>query len=111
MKEKKRTVKENNGGGDDGLSLGVGLDLPESKIVHVASGPYAEDLPVAGMTVGAIRMKFKDRFDINLAAQATVNGTTVGDDIVMKANESLMFISRHIEAMPRASSLGISSPA
>lgn len=69
-----------------------GPDLTENKNVSISSGPYAEELPVAGMTVGMIRKKYADRFDIASGAQAIINGNPVKDDVVVNASEALMFV-------------------
>lgn len=94
MNEKKRTPKqkETPGGGDSIFDANPGL--PINTMVGVSSGPYAEDLPVAGTTVGEVRRKFKDRFDIDDKATAIVNGNTVDDETVLKAGDNLMFV-RH----------------
>jgi hypothetical protein len=94
VKERKKQVIEQQvkpGGGDSPLDMAAGLPAVDN-IVHVSSGPYAEDLPIAGMTVGEARRRFKDRFDIGDGAQAILDGKQVGDDVMMKAGESLMFI-------------------
>jgi hypothetical protein len=92
MKEKKRIEKQTGG---QGPSIFDGaLDLTVNQNVNISSGPYSEDLPVAGSTVGEIRQKFSEQFDIDAKAQSIVNGNVVGDDVVLKAGESLMFV-RH----------------
>jgi hypothetical protein len=63
-------------------------------MVTVMSGPYAEQLPVGNMTVGEIRRRFRDRFDIAPNSQATLDGHEVGDDTVVRAGQVLSFI-RH----------------
>ena len=69
-------------------------ELPKNTNVNVSSGPYVEDLPVAGTTVGEVRKKFSDRFDIDAQAVAIVNGVPVGEEYLLNAAESLMFV-RH----------------
>jgi hypothetical protein len=91
MKEKNKEKKPTSGGGGDSIFDGV-PDLPESKSVSVSSGPYSEDLPVAGMTYGEIRDKFSDRFDIDPQAAIVVDGKTRNENEVSQAGEALMFI-------------------
>ena len=93
MNEKKKQVKQATGGSGPSI-FDNALPLPENKMVNISSGPYSEDLPVAGSTVGEIRKRFSDRFDIDEKAQSIVNGNVVGDDVVLQAGESLMFV-RH----------------
>lgn len=91
MKEKKKqkTEIETGGGGD---SIFDAVPATDNKMVSVSSGPYAEDLPVSGSTVGEVRQRFKDRFDIGDQAQAVLNGKQVGDETVLKTGENLAFI-------------------
>lgn len=93
MKEKERPtkLKPAGNGGDDIFNV---EPEPEPKNVSVSSGPYLEELPVAGRSVGEIRRKFKDRFDIDDASQAIINGQDADEDQVLKAGEALMFV-RH----------------
>jgi hypothetical protein len=60
----------------------------------VSHGPYAENLPVGGMTVSAIRKKYADRFDIDPKAEPVVDGSPVDDDTIIQAGQTLMFIRR-----------------
>ena len=69
-------------------------DNGDSDLVTVASGPYAEQLPVANMTVGAVRARFRDRFDIDPRSQAVLGGHEVGDDIRVQPGQVLMFVRR-----------------
>ena len=62
--------------------------------VTVSSGPYAEPLPVGGMSVGEIRRRFRDRFDLDPQSQAVLDGNDVGDDIVVRPGQALMFTRR-----------------
>jgi hypothetical protein len=60
----------------------------------VAHGPYAETLPVAGMTVEAVRRRFSDRLDIDPRSQAFVDGHAVPEDHRLGAGQVLMFARR-----------------
>lgn len=93
MIEKKKQVKQATGGNGPSI-FDNALPLPENKNINISSGPYSEELPLAGTTVGEIKRRFSDRFDIDSKAQSIVNGNVVGDDVVLKSGESLMFV-RH----------------
>ena len=60
----------------------------------VACGPYAEQLPVARMTVGEIRARFRDRLDIDSRAVAVLDGQDVNDQTVVRAGQVLSFVQR-----------------
>jgi hypothetical protein len=60
----------------------------------VAHGPYAEELPVGGMSVGEIRRRYRDRFDIDPRSEAILDGSPVGDDEQIRAGQVLTFIRR-----------------
>lgn len=62
--------------------------------VTVSSGPYAEQLPVGNMAVGEIRRRFRDRFDLDPASQAVLDGHDVGDEVVVRPGQALMFTRR-----------------
>jgi hypothetical protein len=64
------------------------------QLVTVSSGPYLEELPVGNSTVGEIRRRFADRFDIDPHAQAVLDGNVAGDDTVVRAGQALMFTRR-----------------
>ncbi len=94
MPERQRThgplVRPGGGGG-----IWDELDAdPITGSATIASSPYAERLPVAGMTVGEIRRQFGDRFDINPESAAYVDGHEVGDDTVLQRDQVLMFAHR-----------------
>jgi hypothetical protein len=67
------------------------VDEETDTMATVASGPYEEQLPVAGRTVGEIRTRFRDRFDIDPRGQATLNGADAGDDTVIRPGQMLAF--------------------
>ena len=68
--------------------------LPENKTCNVSSGPYSEDLPVGGTTVGEVRKRFSDRLDIDPGSVSIVNGEPQDENYLLNAGESLMFV-RH----------------
>lgn len=61
-------------------------------MVTVSSGPYSESLPVADSTVGEIRARLRDRFDLPPDSQAMLDGNEVGDDVVVRASQALTFV-------------------
>lgn len=63
-------------------------------LATVASGPFAEQVSVANMTVGEIRRQFADRFDIDPASLAILNGNEAAEDTVVRAGEMLTFTHR-----------------
>jgi hypothetical protein len=60
--------------------------------VTVSHGPFAEDLPVAGMTISQVRSGFSDRLDIHPQAMALIDGNPVDDTTTLRAGQTLMFI-------------------
>src|ERR1035437_385596 len=95
MKEKRKTEKTKIVGGNSGESIFDSVPgIPTDKNVNVSSGPYAEDLPVAGMTVEQVRQRFSDRLDIDGQSQSIINGTPVEGSRILEVGENLMFV-RH----------------
>lgn len=92
MKERKKTEQKQQDSGSGAFEAGPGL--PVNPNVSVASGPYAEELPVAGSTVGEVRKRFSDRFDIDPKSTAVVNGKPADETYVLKSGEHLLFV-RH----------------
>jgi hypothetical protein len=78
------------GGGASIFDQAPDCQLP----VNVSSGPYAESLPVGNMNVGEIRRRFRDRFDLDPNSQAVLDGNDVGDDVVVRPGQSLLFTRR-----------------
>lgn len=60
----------------------------------VTSGPFREQLPVAGMTVGQIRERMATRLQIDPHAMAVVGGQDVDENRVVRSSESLVFMNR-----------------
>jgi hypothetical protein len=81
-------------GGGGGIWDDLAADDAASGAATIASGPYAERLPVAGMTVGEIRRRFGDRFDIHPESRPVVDGNEVGDDTILQRDQVLMFTRR-----------------
>jgi len=93
MKEKKTSIHEQLANGGGGLG-GIFDDNDDGELVTVASGPYAEQLPVANRTVGEIRARFHDRFDIDPRSQAILGGNEASDDTRVQPGQVLMFVRR-----------------
>jgi hypothetical protein len=90
----KKKVKE-GGGGPKKDSL-WDQDSSDSRRgpVTVVHGPYAEELPAAGMTAEQIRDRFQDRLDIAPEALPYVEGTPVDLTTVLQEGQVLMFARR-----------------
>jgi len=90
MLEKKRTRLRDvgsgpaSGGGDEPAGGGG--------IVTVTHGAYAEDLPVAQMSVRQVRQRFHDRLDIHPEAVAVLGGSPVDDDTIIGEGQVLTFV-------------------
>jgi hypothetical protein len=63
-------------------------------LVTVAVGPYVERLPLGNSSVAQIRARFGTRFDIDPRTQAVLDGHEVGDDIVVRTGQVLMFVHK-----------------
>ena len=93
MEEQRRRQRQDFGGEE--MSVGFFSDIGSStETVNVVHGPYAEQLPVAGETVGRIRTMFADRFDLDPLSQAIIDGREVDDDTIVEAGQLLMFVKR-----------------
>jgi len=68
--------------------------LDEVGFATVSHGPYAETLPVAGMSVGEVRRRFRDRLDIDPTAVAVVDGNEVEDGHSIAPGELVTFVRR-----------------
>jgi hypothetical protein len=91
--EKTRNTRELSGPNPRGLDL-FAPNEPGADLVTVVHGPYAEDLPVGGMSVGEIRARFRDRFDIDPRSQAMLDGVEVGDEVTVRPGMQLFFAKR-----------------
>jgi hypothetical protein len=92
MNERTRPIHEQQAGGGGGLGSIFAAD--EAPLATVASGPYREQLPVGNLTVGEIRARFRDRFDIDARSQAFVDGREVDDRTVIRAGQRLTFLRK-----------------
>jgi len=66
----------------------------DAGLATITHGPYVEQVPVAGMTVGAIRTRFRDRYDIPSDGIGLLDGDEVGDHTVVAAGQLLTFMHR-----------------
>ena len=78
-----------------GGAPGIFAQAPDGHLpVRVSSGHYAEDLPVGNLSVGEIRGRFRDRLDLDPNSQAVLDGNDVGDDVIVRPGQALMFTRR-----------------
>ena len=81
--------------GDRGPASGI-FDDPSGEsgggMATVSHGTYVEQLPVAQMSVGHVRSRFRDRMDIHPEARALLDGEPVDDDTVVRTGQSLTFV-------------------
>ena len=92
MRERDRPKNVIGGGGPSGL--GDLFPAQGAGTATVAHGPYAEQLPVGGMSVGEVRARYRDRFDIDPRSQAILDGSPIGDETRVRAGQVLTFIHR-----------------
>ena len=76
------------------------LAPPTPELATVSHGPYAQTLPVGGMTVAEVRRRFRDRLDLDPDCLAIVDGEEVGDDRRIGAGELVTFVRRAGEKGP-----------
>ncbi len=77
-----------------GPAAGAGIfdeSSDQAGLAVVSSGVHVEQSPVGGMTVGEIRRRYADRFDIDPQSEAFIDGHVVGDDVVVRPGQTLMF--------------------
>ncbi len=95
MQERQRHRIQPGQPGDPGPASGI-FDDPFGEAaggrVTVSHGTYVEQLPVAQMTVGHVRSRFRDRMDIHPEARALLDGDPVDDDTVVRTGQSLTFV-------------------
>jgi hypothetical protein len=60
----------------------------------VCHGPYSEELPVADMSIQAIRDRFGDRFDIDPESQAIIDGREVEETTLVRPGQLLTFVRK-----------------
>ncbi len=92
MEEIIRPHRTSEGSGPNGL--GDPLAPTGDTHAYVVSGPYAEQLPVGGMSVGEIRRRYGDRFDLDPQSQAILDGNQADENATVQPGQMLMFIRR-----------------
>jgi hypothetical protein len=91
MNEQIRPIQENHFGSGGVGSLFAEEEEATPQLVRVECGFHREHLPVGNMTVGEIRARFRDRFDIDPRSQAVLDGNDVSDQTVVQAGQVLVF--------------------
>jgi hypothetical protein len=96
MREARRPRSIREGGGPPGIgdlfpALGEGGGGDAVTVTH---GPFAESLPVSGMTIEQIRSRYRDRFDLAPGSEAILDGEPVGDETRVEPGQMLSFIRR-----------------
>ena len=84
MLEQQRGHREDDSSGPRGFGDAFG-ETESAGIATVSHGPYAEQLPVGGMTIQEIRRQFGDRLDIDPGSIAILDGQESGEDTVVSA--------------------------
>ena len=72
----------------------LGADSAGGDLVLVAHGPYAEALPVAGMSTAQVRRRFENLLDIHPQGIAVLDGVPVDDETLVQAGQTLIFMRR-----------------
>ena len=93
MKEKDPIgTRINQGPGPAGLGDVFGGSNGDRANATVSSGLHVEQLPVAGMSVGAVRQRFASRLNIGTDALGYINGNPVEEDTNVGEGEVLSFM-------------------
>jgi hypothetical protein len=80
-------------GGGGGLGSLFDSDT-DHELVTVVHGAHDERLPLANLTIGQVRVRFADRFNIGPQSQAILDGNEVNDDTRVQPGQTLMFVHR-----------------
>jgi hypothetical protein len=91
MKEKDKT-RTRHRPGPSGLGDIFGGGNGDRANATVSSGIHAEQLPVAGMSVGAIRQRFASRLEITAESLSFIGGHPVGEETIVGEGEVLSFM-------------------
>ena len=92
MRELDRIGTRANGGpGPAGLGDIFGVGNGDRAHAEVNSGLHDEKLPVAGMSVGAIRAQFASRLQIEQGALAYINAHVVDEETIVGEGVKLTF--------------------
>ena len=94
MQEKQRP-RPAESGGPSGLGDPFAPDNGnQNENATVSHGVFAEQLPVAGMTVGEIRARYRDRFDIDPGSISVIDGNAVDETTAVRPGQILSFLRR-----------------
>jgi hypothetical protein len=88
IRQPRRTPQAPGGPLDDPFAL------PDANMAMITHGPFAETVPIAGLTVGTIRRRFRDRYNLPADGLGMIDGNEVGDDTVVRAGQILTFMHR-----------------
>jgi hypothetical protein len=91
MNETPRPHRESAPDPTGGLGHPFDQEQPEP-LVTVAAGIHSEQLPVGHLTVGEIRSRFRDRFDIAPNSQALLDGHHTDEQVEVRPGQLLTFI-------------------
>lgn len=91
MLERRRPQRELQPLGGGNVDL---FSANDGGLVTVSHGVHTEALPVANMTVGEVRVRFADRFDIDPDSTAVLDGNDATDETIVQSNQLLMFVRR-----------------
>lgn len=93
MQEKQKAHKEQapTEGGFGGPFDGPSAPANQATL---SSGQYLEKKPIGGMTVKAVREKYKSEFNIHDMSVSIINKKQVDDNTVVQAGQKLTFIHK-----------------
>jgi hypothetical protein len=94
MFEKRRVNREAHGSDPQGLPDIFATPDQAAGAATVSHGPYAEQLPVDGMTVEQVRHRFGDRLDIDPESIPILDGHQTNEGTVVRAGQVLLFTRR-----------------
>ena len=94
MEQRKTRARVADAGPGDDLFGALGASPAGADLATVIHGTYAEALPVAQMSVAAVRRRFGDLLDIHPEATAVLDGVPVDDEVTIAAGQNLMFVRR-----------------
>jgi len=93
MLEQERPRPERTGFGPGGFSSDVFSNAADGgNLATVRHALHGEQLPVAGMSVEAVRERFGDRLGIGPASIAILDGNPVDNDTIVRVGQLLEFI-------------------
>ncbi len=73
-------------------------------LATITHGPYLEQVPIAGLTLGQVRRRFRDRFNLPEDGLAMVDGNQVEEDTLILAGQLVTFMHRaNAKGVSRAS--------